>query len=169
MEWWHDFCAKDRMNADEIIGKWPQHLQSGTIFITENSANNFMQVAVAATVLMWSLWFGCDPVFKAIGLKSYTDLEKKARHIVVRDIVHMSHHLICTFNCFRVIIFACSDGDGFPPLETDWNYFRFFLVQECRYRPVELHMYSIIVTTAYIIWDTCRLLLFEEKLERLDK
>ena len=87
----------------------------------------------------------------------------------MRDIVHMTHHVIATGNCLRVLLFACQEGDGFPPLQTDWNYFRWFVSQECRYRPVELHMYTVIFTTSYLFWDSCRLAFFEEKLSTLDK
>lgn len=84
--------------------------------------------------------------------------------------IHITHHAVATFIAIRVIMFECTFDNGvWPKLESNWTYFKWIELAECRQRPYELEMLACIWSICYFIWDLARLLIFEPKLEILDK
>lgn len=82
----------------------------------------------------------------------------------------MTHHIFCLYFATKVIILGCSSQDAvWPPVESDWTYFKWIETPECRLRPYEIQILGAIWTASYLVWDTARLLFFEPELSQTDK
>lgn len=119
--------------------------------------------------MFWGLWFGLNYVLDALDIQSFTILGPEKRQLIIRDVIHLTHHIGISAICIWFFLTSCKDDDIWPSLESDWTYLRWFVEPECRMRPYEILMSGCIFTLCYLIWDTCRLLFFEKKLQLLDK
>lgn len=129
-----DYCAPYKAKADVIISKWPEHLHYGSVLLTEDSAREYATVAAIAAVIFWSIWFGLEPLLSAMGVKSFTNLDKNRRFTIRKDCVHMVHHIGICAMLYYFLVFGCSYDNGvFPPVDSDWTYFRWINSQECRW------------------------------------
>ena len=99
------YCAPYKLLGDVMISKWPNHLQTGTIFITEDSATVYALTAAFATMLFWSIFLGLEPLLERLGIKWFKNQTSEYKIQIIRDCVHMSHHIGLTIIVFQVFIY----------------------------------------------------------------
>lgn len=73
--------------------------------MSEQSLSAYSWALVGFMGLFWSLWYGLDPMLRIFDISPYIALKSKERQGIIKDILHLTHHLVVIFFALKVIAF----------------------------------------------------------------